>query len=160
MSSRAESLALRPLVFAALALLAARAVPAGERSVAVTFDDLPGPRAGLVSNEVSALRENTRKLLATLRARGVPAVGFVNEGKLFVSGGGAADAEARTAVLKMWVDAGLELGNHTYSHPDLNTTPLAEFEDDVVRGEPVTRALLAARGRKLRYFRHQHSKRR
>jgi peptidoglycan/xylan/chitin deacetylase (PgdA/CDA1 family) len=154
MPSRAGSLALRPLAFTALALLAARTLPAGERSVAVTFDDLPGPTAGLVSNEVPALRENTRKLLATLREHGVPAVGFVNEGKLFLSGEGAADAEARTAVLKMWVDAGFDLGNHTYSHPDLNTTPLAEFEDDVIRGEPVTRALLAARGRKLRYFRH------
>jgi peptidoglycan/xylan/chitin deacetylase (PgdA/CDA1 family) len=147
-------MALRPLAFVALAFLAARAVPAGERSVAVTFDDLPGPPAGLVSNEVPALRENTQKLLATLREHGVPAVGFVNEGKLFVSGEAAADAEARTAVLKMWVDAGFELGNHTYSHPDLNRTLLAEFEEDVVRGEPVTRALLAARGMKLRYFRH------
>jgi peptidoglycan/xylan/chitin deacetylase (PgdA/CDA1 family) len=154
MLSRAASSAFRPLVFAALALLAVRAVLAGERSVAVTFDDLPGPPPGLVSNEVPALQENTRRLLTALTEHGVPAVGFVNEGKLFLRGEGPADAEARTAVLKMWVDAGFELGNHTYSHPDLNTTPLAEFEHDVVRGEPVTRALLAARGRKLRYFRH------
>jgi len=144
----------RTLVFAALALLGARAVPAGERSVAVTFDDLPGPPGGLVSNELAGLRENTRKLLATLTEHGVPAVGFVNEGKLFADGEGPADAEARKGVLKMWVDAGFELGNHTYSHRDLNTTPLADFEDDVVRGEPVARALLAERGRKLRYFRH------
>ena len=144
----------RTLVFAALALLGARAVPAGERSVAVTFDDLPGPPGGLVSNELAGLRENTRKLLATLTEHGVPAVGFVNEGKLFADGEGPADAKARKGVLKMWVDAGFELGNHTYSHRDLNTTPLADFEDDVVRGEPVARALLAERGRKLRYFRH------
>ncbi len=31
-------------------------------------------------------------------------MGFVNEGKLFMEGEGPADAEARKAVLKMWVD--------------------------------------------------------
>jgi len=144
----------RALAAAAVALLASRSAAAGDRSVAVTFDDLPGPPGGLVSNDVAALRENTRKLLATLTERGVPVVGFVNEGKLFVDGEGPAGAEAREAVLKMWTDAGFELGNHTYSHRSLNTTPLAEFEDDVVRGEAVVRGLLAEKGRKLRYFRH------
>jgi peptidoglycan/xylan/chitin deacetylase (PgdA/CDA1 family) len=146
--------ACRTLAFAAAALLASRSVPGGDRAVAVTFDDLPGPAGGLVSNDVAALRENTRKLLDTLTGRGVPAVGFVNEGKLLVDGEGPAEAEARKAVLKMWVDAGFELGNHTWSHKSLNTTPLAEFEDDVARGEAVTRGLLAENGRKLRYFRH------
>jgi peptidoglycan/xylan/chitin deacetylase (PgdA/CDA1 family) len=128
---------------------------AGEgRAVAVTFDDLPGPPGSLVSNDVAGLGENTRKLLATFAALRVPVVGFVNEGKLIVEGETPADLEARTAVLKTWVDAGHELGNHTYSHLSLNRTPLAEFEADVTRGEPVTRRLLQGRGMKLRYFRH------
>jgi peptidoglycan/xylan/chitin deacetylase (PgdA/CDA1 family) len=125
-----------------------------ERTVAVTFDDLPGPPAGLVSSDISALRENTARLLASFREYGVPVVGFVNEGKLFVDGEKAQDVASRTAVLKMWVDAGLELGNHTYSHMSLNKTPLDEFEADVIRGETVTRRLLAEEGRTLRYFRH------
>jgi peptidoglycan/xylan/chitin deacetylase (PgdA/CDA1 family) len=107
-----------------------------------------------VSNDVAAVRENTRKLLAAATERGVPVVGFVNEGKLFVDGESPAQAEERRAVLKMWTDAGFELGNHTYSHESLNTTPLADFEKDVVRGEPVVRGLLAEKGKTLRYFRH------
>jgi peptidoglycan/xylan/chitin deacetylase (PgdA/CDA1 family) len=130
------------------------AFAADGRAVAVTFDDLPGPPAGLVSNSVAALRENTTKLLAALQEAQVSVVGFVNEGKLVVDGETASDAAARTAVLRQWVEAGHELGNHGYSHRDLNVLPLAEFEQDVVRGEPVTRALLAAKGRRLRYFRH------
>jgi peptidoglycan-N-acetylglucosamine deacetylase len=129
------------------------AEPAG-RTVAVTFDDLPGPSAGLVSNDISALRENTARLLASFREHGVPVIGFVNEGKLFVDGETAQDVASRTAILKMWVDAGLELGNHTYSHVSLNKTPLDEFEADVIRGETVTRRLLAETGKTLRYFRH------
>jgi peptidoglycan/xylan/chitin deacetylase (PgdA/CDA1 family) len=124
------------------------------RSVAVTFDDLPAPPAGLVSNTVAGLQENTRKLLASFREHGVPVVGFVNEGKLVVDGETAADALDRAAVLKSWLTAGFGLGNHSFSHKSLNTTPLEEFEADVIRGEPVTRGLLAEVGLELRYFRH------
>ncbi|HEY8148762.1 MAG TPA: polysaccharide deacetylase family protein, partial [Vicinamibacteria bacterium] len=138
----------------ALAPSGATTAPRAERSVAVTFDDLPGTLASLVSNDVPALRENTRKLLAAFREAKVPVVGFVNEGKLFVEGEPPATAEQRTNVLRLWVEAGHELGNHTYSHRDLNTQPLEWFEQDVVRGEPVTRRLLAEKGRRLRYFRH------
>lgn len=146
---------------AAAALLGA-AMPAGgeaaaepsRRSLAVTIDDLPAPPAGVVSNEPAALAAMTAKLLAALAEHRVPAVGFVNEGKLVVEGEGEAGVAARTAVLRQWTDAGLELGNHTYSHRSLNRLPLEEFQADLIRGEPVTRGLLAEKGGTLRYFRH------
>jgi peptidoglycan/xylan/chitin deacetylase (PgdA/CDA1 family) len=119
-----------------------------QRTVAVTFDDLPAPH----TYKVEKLRDLTRRLLDTVKAHRIPAVGFVNEGKLRANGGG--EVEARTRILKMWTDAGLELGNHTYSHHSLFNTPLEEFQADLIRGEPVTKQLLAARGMKLRYFRH------
>jgi peptidoglycan/xylan/chitin deacetylase (PgdA/CDA1 family) len=145
----------RAAVLLSVALAAARApASAAERAVAVTFDDLPGPSGALLASDVPALRENTRKLLAAFREARVPVVGFVNEGKLFVEGETPATAEQRIDVLRMWVQAGYELGNHTYSHRDLNTQPLEWFEQDVVRGEPVTRRLLAEKKRSLRYFRH------
>ena len=122
--------------------------------MAVTFDDLPGPSVALLANDVPALRENTRKLLAAFRDAKVPVVGFVNEGKLFVEGETPAVAEQRIDVLRSWIADGHELGNHTYSHRDLNTQPLDWFEQDVVRGEVVTRRLLAEKKRPLRYFRH------
>ncbi len=124
------------------------------RAVAVTFDDLPGPRGGVVSNAPAALHDNAARLLAALRAHAVPAVGFVNERALVVEGEGLAEREARLGVLRLWLDAGMELGNHTYSHPDLNQKPLEDFEADLVRGEPTLLALLAPRGQRLRYFRH------
>ncbi len=93
----------------------------------------------------------TQKLLSAIRAAGAPAIGFVNEDKLLVDG---ARDPGRVALLQAWLDAGLELGNHTYSHPDLNRTRLPDFEANVVRGEEVTKALLAKKGRPLRYFRH------
>jgi peptidoglycan/xylan/chitin deacetylase (PgdA/CDA1 family) len=122
---------------------------ADARRVAVTFDDLPMTGdAGRSTGEQVA--ENLSKIAATLKANNVPAVGFVNENKLNAPGQRA----ARTAALRAWLDAGFDLGNHTYSHRDFNRTPLAAFEREVIDGEPVTKQLLAERGKQLRYFRH------
>ena len=126
------------------------------RAMAVTIDDLPAPPGSVVSNEPAALAALTKRLLIALGERKVPAVGFVNEGKLDVEGESPAAREARIGLLRLWLDAGLELGNHTYSHPSLNKLPLADFEADVLRGEPVTKALLAERGKTLRWFRHPY----
>jgi peptidoglycan-N-acetylglucosamine deacetylase len=56
----------------------------------------------------------------------------------------------------MWLDAGFELGNHTFGHTSLNRAGLKDFEESVVRGETVTRLLLAQHKMKLRYFRHPY----
>ena len=130
----------------AVSLLALPAARAAERTVAVTFDDLPA--VSPAANDVAGLSLLTRQLLAAIAKHRIPAVGFVNEGKL------EANVAGRSALLRMWVDAGLELGNHSYSHRDLNRVALEEFEADVIKGETVTRGLLEAKGRKLRYFRH------
>jgi len=138
--------ALAGLVLAWLA-----ASPAPERRVAITIDDLPGAPASCVGGDLAAFQSMTAKLLAGLKASGAPAIGFVNEGKLAPGG---ARQEARVALLRAWLDAGMDLGNHTYSHFDLHRTPLEEFEKDTIRGQETTRALLGERGKTLRYFRH------
>jgi peptidoglycan/xylan/chitin deacetylase (PgdA/CDA1 family) len=115
------------------------------REVAATFDDLPASHGGLAQ-----MRSITTRLLSIIKSNRVPAVGFVNEEKLQVSG----EVEARTALLQMWLDAGFELGNHTFSHINIDRVPLAAYEADVIRGEQVTRKLMTKRGMKLRYFRH------
>ena len=109
------------------------------------------PIAGVVPHDLASSRAITSKLLAAITAHRIPAVGFVNEGKLH--GDRGVDA-TRVDLLRMWLDAGVELGNHTYSHLDLNRTPLDTFEEDVLQGERVTRPLLCARGMRLRFFRH------
>jgi peptidoglycan/xylan/chitin deacetylase (PgdA/CDA1 family) len=92
----------------------------------------------------------TAALLGVLAKEGVPATGFVNESSLFLAG----ELDARTALLETWLDAGFDLGNHTYSHVSIDSVPFETYRADLVKGELVTRRLLAARGRQLRYFRH------
>ena len=119
-----------------------------ERTVAVTIDDLP-----VVSTrrDRKNRQEITRKLLSHIRKAKVPAIGFVNENKLYADG--VLD-EKQVDLLRMWVNAGLELGNHTYSHRSLNTIGLNDYQGDVLKGEAITRELLARKKKKPRYFRH------
>ncbi len=121
---------------------------AQQKQVAITFDDLP-----VVStvHTDEGWAEITAKLLGTMKRNKLPVVGFVNEGKLYSN-----DKlnPKRVALLKAWLDAGLELGNHTFSHRSLHSTPLAEFQSDVLRGEKALRELTEAKRAKLRYFRH------
>ena len=115
----------------------------------VTIDDLPvvRPSSGEDAKEITA------KLLKAIQEEKIPAIGFVNEKKLEQDD--KVDP-AMVAVLKMWLDAGLELGNHAYSHMDLHLKPAADFEQDVIRGEVVTGKLLREHGKELRYFRHPY----
>ncbi|MEW6366970.1 MAG: polysaccharide deacetylase family protein [Acidobacteriota bacterium] len=126
-----------------------KALLPAHRRVAVTFDDLP--TVSVRPDDADGRRNMTRRLLAAVTSEKLPAVGFVNEGKLYPQG--KLD-ETRIALLQMWLDAGLELGNHTYSHSDLHATKLADYEQDIVRGETVLGRLAGEHGQKLRYFRH------
>jgi len=119
------------------------------RSVAITIDDLP-----VVSRNFTTAEDHeriTRKLVGALTRHHVPAIGFVNEGKLYRNG--ALDERA-VDLLRQWTRAGLELGNHTYSHPDLHVIDVDQYLGEIARGDEVTRVLLAEVGRKPRYFRH------
>jgi peptidoglycan/xylan/chitin deacetylase (PgdA/CDA1 family) len=135
--------------FAFLLCLCAVVVGGDTREMAVTFDDLPVVRAA----NAEAAKDITTRLLQTITSEKLPVVGFVNESKM--ERDGKLDPEM-VAVLKMWVDADLELGNHTYSHMDLHHNPPEAFEQDVIHGETTTRSLLKQKGKELRYFRYPY----
>ena len=116
------------------------------RAVALTFDDLPATAVVGGNCDDAKLIALNRRLLAHLKRFEIRATGLVTETRVC--------AELREGVLPralaLWLDDGHDLGNHTYSHPDLNATPLDEYVRDVVRGERIVRRLLEERGRVLR----------
>ncbi|QQS41307.1 MAG: polysaccharide deacetylase family protein [Acidobacteriota bacterium] len=136
------------LFFCVAVSLASGAAAQTKRTVAVTIDDLP-----VVSkfDDLEVRREITRKLLAHVKKAGVPAIGFVNERKLYREDQLIAD---EVALLGQWLDAGLELGNHTYSHRSLHSIPVEDYLADITKGEKITKGLLEKQGLKMRYFRH------
>jgi peptidoglycan/xylan/chitin deacetylase (PgdA/CDA1 family) len=117
--------------------------------IAITFDDLPVVTAG--RDPLARQQRITRDLLAHLTERRLPIVGFVNGDKLFVNG---TVVPERVALLDRWMDAGFELGNHTFSHRSLNRIAVEEYEADLVAGEQHLADVIRRHRGKLRYFRH------
>ena len=112
----------------------------GGREVAITIDDLP--RGGDAGTDPAATLRMTRKLLEPFRRERIPVTGFVHE---------CLRPEVLQDALSLWKEAGADLGNHTCSHSDLNSTPLETYKADILKGEKVTSSIL---GRRPRYFRH------
>lgn len=121
-----------------------------QRFIAITIDDLP-----VVSTrkDLKNRQEITGKLLAHITKAKVPAIGFVNENKLYKDG---ERDEAQVDLLRLWLKANLELGNHTFSHKSLSATGLEEYENEILKGEIITKQLLKTRGKGVRYFRHPY----
>ncbi|MET0716862.1 MAG: polysaccharide deacetylase family protein [Pseudoxanthomonas sp.] len=130
---------------------AALAADSPDRRIAVTIDDLPWAR--LDEMAPADLQARHQRLIEQLRRADVPVVGFVNENKLEVDG--KVDP-GRVAMLEDWLDAGYELGNHTYSHADINEVGTAAFEKEILDGERQLRPLLGQRGQVPRWFRHPY----
>jgi peptidoglycan/xylan/chitin deacetylase (PgdA/CDA1 family) len=114
--------------------------------VAITIDDLPTAQAGAHGCEWASLESLTRRLLEPIRARKVPVTGFVIAGHCL-----DLPLDQRRAIFNMWTGAGAELGNHTYSHPDLNSTALGDYEAEILRADAVLREETGAP--RLRWFR-------
>lgn len=136
---------MKSIFFTAVLLITNIFVSAQNREVAVTFDDLPVTGGGL-----QEMKYVCAELLKKLKAGKIPATGFVNEGKLYRNG----EIKERTKILRARLDAGVELGNHTYSHISPDRTSIKDYEEDVIRGEKITKILLNEKKMKLRYFRH------
>ena len=124
----------------ALAALLLGATYATAREVAITIDDLP--RGGDGIRDPQATEAMTAKLLEPFRRGRIPLTGFVNE---------CHRPDELPRLLAMWKAAGAELGNHTCSHPDINTVPITQYLADIDKGEAITTKVL---GRRPRYFRH------
>ncbi|HEX4736493.1 MAG TPA: polysaccharide deacetylase family protein [Allosphingosinicella sp.] len=127
----------------ALIAVPAFAAPEPPRQIAFTFDDLPvhGPLpAGETRLGVA------KELIAALKAAGLKGVyGFVN-------GGFAEAAPGSEAVFPAWREAGFPLGNHTWSHPNLNDLSVQDEEAQIARDEPLLQQI--AGGADWHWFRY------
>jgi peptidoglycan/xylan/chitin deacetylase (PgdA/CDA1 family) len=122
-----------------------------QKQVCITIDDLP-----TVSDlyQTANNRDSlTRRLLSHLRQHQVPAIGFVIGEKLM--NGPVAD-QNQLNLLEHWLEAGFDLGNHTFSHQSYNDMSATNYQVDVLQGEKLLKPLIVKYGKQLRYFRHPY----
>jgi lysophospholipase L1-like esterase len=107
--------------------------------LAITIDDLP------VHNDLPpgmSRLDVAKSIIASLQEAGVPQpYGFVNAAPIAKDG-------SLQAVLDVWRAAGFPLGNHTWSHANLDQLTVADFESEITRNEP------AIQGGDWRWFRY------
>ena len=133
--------------FLLLLFLISTSVTFSQNRIAITFDDLPC--SNCKSSEI--VNEVIDKLILSLNKYHVNAIGFVNEKKLFKDG---RRDEGKTNLLRHWLENGLDLGNHTFSHILINNATVEEYEKDLLKGEIITRPLMKEYSRELKYYRH------
>jgi peptidoglycan/xylan/chitin deacetylase (PgdA/CDA1 family) len=130
----------------ALFLLLALCGVCTAQKLAITFDDLP-LNGGLPPGVTRS--ETTKNVLAILKKRHVPPVyGFINAKKLE---GNADSAEA----LKLWA-AAEPMGNHSYSHMDLEQNPVEAFEREIEENEPALELLKGDAKDNWHWFRYPY----
>lgn len=134
------------------AFVLAQTAMAQDRRVAVTFDDLPFQADAATLCDPARIMTVTHDFVAMLKPLNTHATAFVNAGRVCEA---QRDA-VLPRVLNVWLDAGLDLGNHTFSHIDIHRTTPEAYLADVDAGAPPVRAALEARGMHLRWFRHPY----
>lgn len=115
-----------------LALVVALPATAKDRpALALTFDDLPvhgpAPRGETQVSIGKAIAD------ALVDGQAGPVYGFINQAK--------SEAEPDAApMIDNWRKAGLPLGNHGWSHADLDKLSAEAFGEEIVRNEPTLTA--------------------
>jgi peptidoglycan/xylan/chitin deacetylase (PgdA/CDA1 family) len=142
---------MKKISFSVLFIAVVLQLSAQQKMIAVTFDDLPFVRINQFSNK--QLNERTIRMLDACLQYNAPATGFVNLSKVYSNG---VRDEAKYNLLKLWPEKGFDLGNHTFSHPDLNTTSYFDFTADIDRNENEINQLLKPFGKVMTFFRYPY----
>jgi peptidoglycan-N-acetylglucosamine deacetylase len=137
--------AMRRILWTAVLLCGLASAASGATEMAVTVDDLPAH--GPLPREMQRLAI-AQRMISGLRRHAVPEVyGFVNGGQI-------RDHPERADVVQRWLQAGFPVGNHTFSHLDINRVTAAEYIADIERNEAV---LTEVAGRRwARVFRYPY----
>ena len=112
--------------------------------VAITVDDLP--LHGDIPRGYSRTKIATT-MLETFKKHNITGVyGFIN-------GYHVTNSDTKN-VLKLWVDSGQLLGNHTYSHMNINENTQEQYIANIKQNEPVLKQFMGDKNYK--YFRYPY----
>ncbi|MDQ6785202.1 MAG: polysaccharide deacetylase family protein [Acidobacteriota bacterium] len=118
-----------------------------DKKMAVGFVSIPP--VDRMSEPPKDADATARLMIANLKAHKVPAIGFVQ-------GGMISDGEklypVRANIVRLWRDAGLEIGIGGYKHIWFYDTPYQDYVANTEKNERVVKQILAEKNLPLRYF--------
>ena len=136
--------------FTLLTILITTFTSHAQGKIAITIDDLP-IAAGARKYPVDVQKQIMNKLIESLKKVNAPVIGFVNENHLYNN---EKIDETKVDLLRSWLTAGFDLGNHTYSHKSANVVSVEDYEADILKGEIISKPLVNNYGKELKFFRH------
>ncbi|MDI1352590.1 MAG: polysaccharide deacetylase family protein, partial [bacterium] len=115
-----------------------------EREIAITIDDLPFVGSG--TSTPASLKRTQERFMSLVNAfveNEVPATGFVISGAI---------AKNEWDLLETFRSKGLALGNHTYSHPNLNGMSADKYIANIDRADNTLAKIMT----EPKYFRYPY----
>lgn len=113
-----------------------------QKQVSITIDDLPNAWLG------------ESVLLHKIDSMKIPTAIFINEHKLEVNKG----IDINKKVLESWImNPLITVGNHTYSHARASISTFSAYEEQIMKGETVTRKLVNKHHKELLHFRFPYN---
>lgn len=121
----------------------------------MTVDDLPfvsGLPSPLSSAEAKKAMQVNERILRAFSRRHIPATGFVNGQHAEQLG-----LPVSSEILRQWIRPGFDLGNHLYSHPDVNDLSVEQAKQEITRGEAAFAPLLKSVSRNPQFLRFPYN---
>lgn len=113
------------------------------REICITIDDLPFVGASSSAKDQSKEKDRFYKIIQTLVNEQVPATGFVIAGSI---------AKKHWQLLQEFKNQGFILGNHTYSHENLDRIGASKYISDIAKADQILNPLMNGR----KYFRYPY----
>jgi peptidoglycan-N-acetylglucosamine deacetylase len=134
---------MRKLLFLCITLFSSLCL-AEEREIAITMDDLPlvASRMNTPGN-IQRSTERFNQIVENFQKYKVPVIGFVIAGAI---------EKGQWAFLDQFRQAGFMLGNHTYSHYDLDQVSAEKYINDIDRADKILAPILTS----PKYFRYPY----
>jgi len=114
------------------------------REIAITIDDLPLVASKMnTPGNIQRSTERFAKIVQAFKENNVPATGFVI---------GGAIGRGQWAFIEQFRNAGLSVGNHTYSHKSVDSMGAERYIADVARADKVLTPVMTT----PKYFRYPY----
>src|SRR3990167_1791337 len=135
---------MRRMLLIFLLLSSSLALAEQVREIAITMDDLPLVASKMnTPGNINRSTERFNRIVETFKAYNVPATGFVIAGAI---------EKGQWPFLESFRNAGLMVGNHTYSHRNLNQIGPDKYINDIDKADKILTPVMTT----PKYFRYPY----